>query len=508
MSTPTTPTDPPGDNEDRMMRSLVEAVLDYAIFRISPQGIVESWNSGAERIKGYTSDDIIGESFAVFYTPEDRAAGRPAQALAAAARDGRFEDEAWRVRRDGTRFRAAVVIDAITGRDGGLEGFAKVTRDITARYELERTREHLHQAQRLETIGQLTSGVAHDFNNLLSAIIGSFDLVSRYSSDERVERIVDAGLIAASRGQRLVAQLLAFARQQELRPEASDINALILMLHDLLVSAVGERIEMRCELDPALPLVALDQAQFQSALLNLIVNARDAMPRGGTLTLRTALRAPSGQVEVEVRDNGAGMAGQVRARAIEPFFTTKPAGAGSGLGLSQVFGFVTQSGGQLEIDSAPAQGSTIRMLLPLPEAMENPQQPGRRGRPTVLLVEDDAAVRTVCEQMLRNLGYDVITADDATEALTMLERNLPIDLLFSDIVMPRGITGAELARHAVALRPNLRILLASAHPRDTLQGRSQVSADVVFLQKPFRMTALEQAMQSLLPGEPTTGSGG
>lgn len=488
-----------------MLRSLIDAVVDYAIFRISPEGVIESWNTGAEQISGYTNSEIIGHSFDLFYTPEDRAAGRPAQALATAARDGRFEDEAWRVRRDGTRFRAAVVLDAITGPNGKLQGFAKITRDITARHELERAREQLNQAQKLETVGQLTSGVANDFNNLLSAIIGSFDLISRYCTDERVERIVDAGLVASSRGQRLVAQLLAFARQQDLRPEASDVNALITMLHDLLASAVGPDIEMRCELAPGLPMIALDQAQFQSALLNIIVNARDAMPRGGTLTLRTSLRGTPPQVTVEVRDTGHGMSQVVRARAIEPFFTTKEAGAGSGLGLSQVFGFVTQSGGQLEIDSAPGQGCTIRMLLPLPETPAPQEVIRPRQRQAVLLVEDDRAVRTVCEQMLRNLGYEVFTAEDATEALTMLDRDLPIDLLFSDIVMPRGITGAELARQAMELRPNLRVLLASAHPRETLQGRSQVSADVVFLQKPYRLSTLEQAMHSLLPGGPTAG---
>ncbi len=486
-----------------MLRSLIAAFVDHAIFRISPEGIIETWSTGAERIKGYTNSEIIGQSVALLYTEEDRAAGRPAQALTTAAREGHFEAEAWRVRRDGTRFRAAVVLDAIIGPDGKLEGFAKITRDITARHELERTREQLHQAQKLETLGQLTSGVAHDFNNLLSAIIGSLDLINRYSHDERVERIVDAGLVAASRGQRLVAQLLAFARQQELRPEASDINALITMLHELLASAVGQSIEMRCELEPGLPTIALDQAQFQSALLNIIVNARDAMPRGGTLTLRTTLRTTPRQIEVEVRDSGIGMTEAVRARAIDPFFTTKQPGAGSGLGLSQVFGFVTQSGGQLEIDSAPGRGSAIRMLLPLAETPAT--QARTHPRQAVLLVEHDRAVRSVCEQMLRSLGYEVITAADATDALSMLERDLPIDLLFSDILMPRGMTGAELARHAVALRPNLRVLLASAHPRDTRQGRAQVSADVVFLQKPFRLTTLEQAMQSLLPGGPAAG---
>lgn len=502
---------PRRDDAD-MLRSLIEAVTDYAIFRIDLQGRVETWNSGAERIKGYTAAEIIGRSIHDFYTPEDRKEGRPEANLRMAAENGRLEEEAWRVRRDGSIFRALVVIDPIRGPDGTIEGFAKVTRDVTTRYELERAREQLHQAQKLELIGQMTSGVAHDFNNLLGAIVGSFDLITRYTNDERVSRVVATGGIAASRGQRLVAQLMAFARQQELRPEPSDINALVAMLGDLLSSAVGERITIRTEFGVSMGMTNLDPAQFQSSLLNLVVNARDAMPHGGVLTLRTGTRLldtpivqgnqslpPGRYTQVEVIDTGLGMNEEVRARATDPFYTTKPVGTGSGLGLSQVYGFVVQSGGLLEIDSTPGSGTTIRLLLPAQAAGGVSMCDPNARRRAVLLVEDDASLRDMSEQMLRALGYEVYAAEDAKEALAMLERDLPIDLLFTDIVMPSGLSGDRLAERALSLRPNLLVLLTSGHPRPTRQPGDRLGADVVFLQKPYRMATLEQTLKGLLP---------
>jgi len=498
-----------GKDADRF-RNLIDAVADHAIFALSPDGLVESWNSGARRIKGYEADEIIGQPYARFYAPEDQAAGKPEQALRAAAADGRFEDEAWRVRKDGTRFRAAIIIEAIRDACGRLTGFAKVTRDVTARYELERTREQLHQAQKQELVGQLAGGLAHDFNNLLTAITGSFDLIGRFSDDERVDRLVQAGSLAAARGQKLVAQLLAFARQQQLYNEMSDVNALIEVLYDLLVSAVGTGISVELRLDPGLPRIMVDPAQFQSALLNLIVNARDAMPDGGRLGIVTALRErpdsapgmPAGRyVVVEVADTGTGMEEDVRRRAIEPFFTTKRPGGGvsmgSGLGLSQVDGFAQQSGGALEIESKPGQGSRLRLLLP--ESAQPMQDEGlvpARQR-AVLLVEDDENVRKVADEMLSALGFTVYAAADAAEALLLLQRDTPIDLLFTDIVMP-GMNGAELARRAITLRPNLRVLLASAHPRKVLERNHDLRAEVVLLQKPYRMAVLERAVGNVL----------
>lgn len=505
----------PRRDDSEMLRSLIEAVTDYAIFRIDLHGRVETWNSGAERIKGYTAAEIVGQSIHNFYTSEDRRNGKPEANLRMAVENGRFEEEAWRVRRDGSQFRALVVIDPIRGPDGTIEGFAKVTRDVTAGYELERAREQLHQAQKLELVGQLTSGLAHDFNNLLGAIIGSFDLISCYTNDERITRILETGGVAASRGQRLVAQLMAFARQQELRPERCDINALITMLGELLASAVGKHITIRTEFDTSMGMTDLDPAQFQSALLNLVVNARDAMMEGGVLTLRTRrrlLEAPIAQgthvipagiyTEVEVIDTGIGMAEDVRARATDPFFTTKPVGAGSGLGLSQVYGFVTQSDGLLEIDSAPGTGTVIRMLLPAKTAVAASPSPANSRRRVVLLVEDDESLRETSTQMLSALGYQVYAAEDAREALRMLERDIPIDLLFTDIVMPPGLSGDRLAERALSLRPNLAVLLTSGQPRPKGQPDDKLGADVVFLQKPYRMTTLQRTLKELLPNEP------
>jgi PAS domain S-box-containing protein len=363
------------ESEERF-RLLVESVVDYAIFLLDPQGHVRNWNAGAQHIKGYAADEIVGRHFEVFYTDEDRRAGLPAKALETAATIGRFEAEGWRLRKDGTRFWANAVIDRICDESGRLIGFAKVTRDISDRRALEQAKEQLHQAQKLETVGQLTGGVAHDFNNLLTVVSGSLSMILHVATDGKIRRLAERAQRAATRGAQLTAQLLAFSRNQTLKPQISNVNELIGDFATLLRRAVGETIALKLEPEPGLQPVHIDQAQFQSAVLNLVVNARDAMPAGGTLTIATgnfelgaeraaALEiAPGAYVMVTIRDTGEGMTPEVRARAIEPFYTTKEVGKGSGLGLSQVYGFTRQSGGQLEIDSEPGRGTTITLSLP------------------------------------------------------------------------------------------------------------------------------------------------
>jgi PAS domain S-box-containing protein len=346
---------------ERQFRMLVQGVSDYAIYMLDPKGRITNWNLGGERIKGYRADEVVGGHFSMFYTPEDRAAGAPAQALETAAREGRYENEAWRVRKDGTRFWAGVVIDRILDGDGKLIGFAKITRDMTekkrAEEELEQARAALAQSQKMEAVGQLTGGVAHDFNNLLTVITNGLDLLSGPLRDEaQKRRIIDSAQRATDRGAKLTQQLLAFSRRQPLRPEIQNINRLIVGFEAVLRRACPEPIEIEIELSPR-PLAAnIDAPQFETALLNLVVNARDAMPRGGTLRISTgverieAARAklmadipPGEYVKIAVADDGEGMAPDVQARVFEPFFTTKEVGKGSGLGLSQVYGFVAQS---------------------------------------------------------------------------------------------------------------------------------------------------------------------
>ncbi|HWL69353.1 MAG TPA: PAS domain S-box protein [Geminicoccus sp.] len=362
---------------EQQFRRLVQGVTDYAIFMLDPDGHVTSWNSGAAMLKGYGADEIIGQHFSRFYTEEDRAAGQPARALAAAREQGHFEKEGWRVRKDGSRFFASVVIDPIH-ENGQLVGFAKVTRDITERRQaqkaLEEAREQLFQAQKMEAIGQLTGGIAHDFNNLLQAVSGCLQMVERRSDDPRIREFLVAGQQAIDRGARLTQQLLAFARRQPLHPEPIDIGTTLTVTSELLARSLRADIRLEIDLEPELWRIEADPTQFELALLNLAVNARDAMPDGGQLTIEGRnLSLPPGQdpegltgdfVRLRVIDTGTGMPPEVAARACEPFFTTKEVGKGSGLGLSQVYGFVRQSGGAVRIETRPGAGTTIALILP------------------------------------------------------------------------------------------------------------------------------------------------
>jgi PAS domain S-box-containing protein len=510
-------------DSERQFRMLVQGVIDYAVYMLDPEGYITTWNLGGERIKGYSAEDVIGRHFSIFYTPEDCANREPERALEVAAREGRYEREGWRVRKDGTRFWASIVIDRILDHNGKLIGFAKITRDMTetrqAQEELEKARAALAQSQKMEAVGQLTGGVAHDFNNLLTVISNGLDLLAGPIRDEaQRNRIIDSAQRAAERGARLTQQLLAFSRRQPLRPEVQRINRLIGGFEAVLRRACPEQLEIEFKLGAG-PLAAnVDAAQFETALLNLIVNARDAMPRGGRLRIVTGTAridetrsklmsgiAPGDYVTVSVSDTGEGMSAEVRARAFEPFFTTKDVGKGSGLGLSQVYGFVTQSGGHVEIDSTPEQGTTVTLFLPAVRQRaktdlgnaEPERQVETAGR--ILVVEDDADVLDVTVETLRTLGYEVLTAPDGLSALSVLRREGGIDVLFTDIVMPRGINGVELARQAARLRPQLRILLASGYPKTALSNEHGIAPDseFAFLSKPYRSSELAAKLHEL-----------
>jgi PAS domain S-box-containing protein len=508
---------------EHKFRMLVQGVIDYAIYMIDPQGYITNWNLGGERINGYLAEEIVGQHFSRFYTPEDRAAGIPSRALAIAAGEGRYEGEGWRIRKDGSRFWASVVIDRILDSDGELIGFAKVTRDMTekrrAEEALEQARAALAQAQKMEAVGQLTGGVAHDFNNLLTVITNSLDLLERrVRSDAQTRRIIDSAQRAAERGARLTEQLLAFSRRQPLRPEIHSINALIEGFEAVLRRACPEPIALEMTLAPLLLAANIDSAKFETALLNLIVNARDAMPNGGSLQISTKLKtigaakakamsdiAPGKYVVVSVADTGEGMPPHVVNRVFEPFFTTKEVGKGSGLGLSQVYGFVTQSGGHVAIDSTPGSGTMVALYLPAADEAAA----GRSGRRSdtekartqgrILVVEDDPEVLDVTVEILRGFGWEVLTAPDGPSALSVLRRDADIDVLFSDIVMPRGMNGLELARQARRLRPELRVLLASGYPASVLASDHGAGeeGEFPFLSKPYRSSELANKLRAL-----------
>jgi len=498
------------DSEERF-RLLVQGVTDYAIYMISPTGEISNWNAGAERIKGYKREEIVGSNFAVFYTEEDRAKGMPAKTLKTASEEGRFEQESWRVRRDGTRFWAHVVVDAIRDDAGKLLGFAKVTRDITERKQtaeaLERANAALFQSQKMEAIGQLTGGIAHDFNNLLAVVSSSVDILATRAQNYADIKVLDAIRRTVERGALLTQQLLSFARQQPLIVEKYDLNDVIASFEAVLRRAGNSAIEMEIRQAQDAKTVLLDAARFEAALLNLVVNARDAMPDGGKLVVAVENvevgagevgNMPAGSyVRVSVADTGSGMPPAVVARAFEPFFTTKEIGKGTGLGLSQVYGFIAQSGGDVVIESEEGKGTTISMYLPVVEgAPDTPVVAADSGVETVLIVEDEPDVLDVAGQLFRSIGYEVVTATNGIDAMAMLERRPDIDILFTDVVMPKGVSGIQLARSAIALRPDLKVILASGYPLPALREQYGRIDDFAFVNKPYRLAELAKALRA------------
>jgi PAS domain S-box-containing protein len=491
---------------EQRFRLLVQGVTDYAIFMLSPAGEITNWNVGAQRIKGYTQDEIVGSHFSRFYTGEDQASGLPARALQTASDTGRYEQEGWRVRKDGTRFWAHVVIDAIRAEDGQLLGFAKITRDLTekkaAADALAEANAALFQSQKMESIGQLTGGVAHDFNNLLSVLASGLEVLSLHHRGAADGKTFDSMRRAIDRGATLTQQLLAFARQQPLQPEIRNVNQLVNGFESVLRRAVTPAIEFDIMLEARLHNALLDSARFESALLNLVVNARDAMPHGGRLSIETANASVGAQqvrglaagnyVRVTVRDSGTGMAPDTARRAFEPFFTTKEVGKGTGLGLSQVYGFIKQSGGEVVIDSALGQGSAISIYLPAAgddaETVADPAE-------TVLIVEDEADLMDMASALFINMGYKVLTAASGQEACGLLSTGA-VNVLFSDVVMPQGMDGLELATYTREHYPQTKIILASGYPLPALRAGRAGLQPFTFVNKPYRLADLARALRA------------
>lgn len=492
-------------------RRLVDGVADYAIYMLTPDGKVANWNTGAQRIKGYRPDEIIGKPFAQFYTETDRQNGEPERALATAATEGRFEKEAWRVRKDGTRFWAHVIIDAIREPDGTLLGFAKITRDITERMnaqrELERAREQLFQSQKLEAIGQLTGGVAHDFNNLLMAVLGSLELLrKRLPDDARSQQLLENAVRGAERGAALTQRMLSFARRQDLDPRPVELDKLVRGMEGLLARSLGPFITIETDFPERLPAAVTDANQLETALLNLTVNARDAMPNGGSIRIsateaeasaETGL-APGRYVRLSVADTGEGMDDDTLVRAAEPFFTTKGVGKGTGLGLSMVHGLAEQSGGKLTLSSTKGEGTTVSIWLPVaqgeivapPPPAAAKVLPAAESRPlTIIAVDDDPLVLMNTTAMLEDLGHTVIDALSGLEALDKLRAIGAVDLVITDQAMPQ-MTGSQLASHIRAEWPELPVVLATGYSELPPGGNDALPK----LSKPFSQADLTRML--------------
>ena len=497
-------------DSEQNYRLLLRGARDYAIYMLDVQGQVRSWNEGAERLQGYTAEEIIGRHFRIFLPEEVRAGAMASDALITAAREDQFETETWLIRKDGSRFYANVVMDAVRNDAGELIGFAKLTRDITTQHEaqlaLEQAREQVSQAQKMEALGQLTGGIAHDFNNLLMIVSGYAQILQSRLREAKDVHAVEAIRAAANRGERLTRQLLAFSRRQQLMPVVVDLRQRVDSVRDMLAPSLRGNIELICDIEDKIWPVEVDLGELELALVNVAVNARDAMPDGGiiTLTARNVVLKPGSAagslqgefVALAIIDTGSGMPADVLARVFEPFFTTKPVGKGTGLGLSQVHGFANQSGGEVTLSSEPGRGTAVTIYLPRSTnaAEENIGEAASDNGPaqgTVLVVEDSRDVAEVTASLLEQLGYRVVHAENAAEALRHLQQGIGVDLLFSDIVMPGTINGLGLAQICQERFPDIPVLLTSgfSDAAQAADGRFDI------LRKPFELAALEHAIE-------------
>jgi PAS domain S-box-containing protein len=503
---------------EEQLRLLMRGVTDYAIYLLDSEGRVINWNFGAQRIKGYLPYEIIGQHFSRFYSEEDQKAGRPAYALETAAREGKFETEGWRVRKDGTRFWAHVVIDAIRDDVGNVIGFAKITRDITerrnAQQKLEKLREISLQSQKMEAIGQLTGGIAHDFNNLLTAVLGSLELLrKRLPDDPKSIALLENAAQGAQRGRTLTQRMLAFARNQELKPEVLDIPELVRGMKELLQRSLGPTFSIETRFPLILPAVEADANQLELVLLNLTVNSRDAMNNGGEIVVAARQEnigvghsiqlKPGSYICLSVTDTGEGMDEKTLRRATEPFFTTKGPGKGTGLGLSMVHGFAEQSDGRFMLHSQQGKGTIAELWLPAAKvsrqtvnaAHSAQAAPAKTLRPlTILAVDDDALVLMNTVAMLEDLGHTAFEACSGKEALEILGREDSVDMVITDQAMPH-MTGTELAKAIKHEWPDIPVLLATGYA-DRVPGDDIGLPKVT---KPFLQRGLADAIVRINP---------
>ena len=521
-------------SEERL-RTILDNLPMGVFVAASPSGEIRFANREAQRVLGRSleGEALWSPRFAEGPIDESGARLKPEEHVLYQAihQNRRLGPELRTYRRaDGESVQVEVTAAPIPPWSGSSSLAVAAFQDVTARLAAEEaarrelaaaqaqqaeTEVALAHAQRLEALGRLTGGVAHDFNNLLTVIIGALDVIQRHPENApRRTRLADAALTAARRGERLTAQLLAFARHQPLQPEVRDLNELIRECEPLLRRAAGDALTLRVQLSGHGLVARIDPAHFEAALLNLIVNAVDASPRGGEIVLQTAPCALGDEATpklargdyacVTVADRGVGMSAEVVSRIFEPFYTTKPQGKGTGLGLSQVYGFVKQSGGDVTVESVAGEGASFRIYLPLSQqAVERVVRKDSaairdRNALAVLLVEDDPSVASITEAMLVDLGHRVRLANDALHALEFLRSDVHVDVLFSDVMMPGGMNGAELAVQARAMRPQLKILLTSGYAGEELEA-ALAHGSQPFIRKPYLASELADALSELMP---------
>jgi PAS domain S-box-containing protein len=499
------------------LRSILATVPESMVV-IDEAGMITSFSAAAESLFGYSADEVYGNNVRMLMPSPDREShdGYISHYLTTGERRiigyGRVVSGQ---RKDGSIFPMELSVGEAVAN--GKRIFTGFVRDLTSRHKIE---EELRQAQKMEAVGQLTGGLAHDFNNLLTVISGNLEMIEGKLQDQKLLALLSEAQAAAEDGAKLTGQLLAFGRRQPLNPKLVDTGQLVAGFSDLLRRTVGESIELRTVVTGAMNEALVDGSQLQNALLNLALNARDAMPRGGFLSIeisRVRLDADYAQMYPQVRtgeyvlisvtDTGVGMSSEIRERAFEPFFTTKGMGAGTGLGLSMVYGFAKQSGGHIQLYSEIGQGTSVRIFLP---AAKKPQpdhgaeyskkvksQPLPRGFECILVVEDDARVRRVAVSRLLDAGYRVVEAANGTEALKLFEDNPDIALLFTDVVMPGGMAGDELAQKVRALRPGIKVLFTSGYAEPTIAGR-ELAETGSWLKKPYTAHELAIRLRELL----------
>ncbi len=632
------------ESEERY-RELIQGVKDYAIFMLSPSGHVVSWNQGAERIKGYKAGEIIGSHFSRFYPPEDVQSGAPERALQRAASDGRYEEEGWRIRKDGSCFLAHMVLTTVRDPKGELHGFSKITRDVTERKQAdealkqaehkyrrifenavigifqsspegryltanpaiarmlgydspadlmsgitdigrqlyvdpERRRkfqellekedvvqnfevqvyrkdgskmwfsatgrairrdgvivryegmnqditerklleDQLRQAQKMEAVGRLAGGIAHDFNNMLGVITGYGELLQlKLSAGDPLQRYAHAIGKAGHSAAALTRQLLGFSRKQVINPVVLDLNAIVSQMEEMLCRLIGEDVQVTFKPRMESGLVKIDPGQVEQILMNLAVNARDAMPRGGKLNIeiadieldetyarQVAYVTPGSYVMLSVSDTGCGMDKQTQAHIFEPFFTTKEPGKGTGLGLSTVYGIVKQNEGYIQVYSEPEKGTTFKIYFPrelgavsTPQLTQVSAPPG--GAEVILLVEDEEALRELARTCLESYGYKVLEAADATAATELARHTEQLDLLLTDVIMP-GRSGRSLADQLLELRPGLKVLYMSGYAGDLVAQHGALNPSTLLLEKPFTLHSLLTKVRQALHSWPT-----
>ena len=506
------------DRARHHFQALVDDVADHAVFVLDTAGRVASWNNSAQRITGHAQEEVLGKPFGIFYRPDERRSGEAVRALELAIQKGKHELEGWRIRKDGTPFFVTGVVSVIRNQKGDLIGFSSIMRDTTERRDtqekLVEAREQLAMAQKMEAIGKLTGGIAHDFNNLLMIIGGNAQMFKRLL-DPKLPRAIEAIQTAAKRGETLTRQLLTFSRSQHLSPSVMDIAAVIRNMRPMIESSLRGNIVYNEGVAAGTILTKVDLAELELAIVNIAVNARDAMPQGGTFTLSLAQvsepqdaqgnRLDGGFASIAFGDTGAGIPPNLLSKIFDPFFTTKEVGKGTGLGLSQVYGFVHQAGGTIKVDSRVGEGTTFTFYLPLCSEQETAVTAAaarvESHRPRVLVVDDNPDVAQVTSSLFEQMGYDTSFRDSAESALQFLAAQVKrTDLVFSDIVMPGSIDGIGLAKEIRVRYPDLPVVLSTGYT-DSAQ---KVPDGLQVLRKPFDTDALSRVIESVLgAGEPS-----